>query len=59
MASFSQVLRKPIKSSVTLSCIVVGSPPPRAMWSYKKNQVTKDKHREITQDGHLRIHGNF
>lgn len=55
VASFSQVLRKPIKSSVTLSCIVVGSPPPRPLWSYKKSQVTKDKHREITQDGHLRI----
>uniref|UniRef100_A0ABD2XN24 Down syndrome cell adhesion molecule-like protein Dscam2 n=1 Tax=Trichogramma kaykai TaxID=54128 RepID=A0ABD2XN24_9HYME len=56
VASFSQVLKKPVKSSVTLSCIVVGNPTPRPQWTYKAGHVSKSKHHEITNEGHLRIH---
>ncbi|XP_058795689.1 cell adhesion molecule Dscam2 isoform X3 [Phymastichus coffea] len=56
VASFSQLLRKPVKSAVMLSCIVVGNPTSRPLWTYRNSQVTKGKHYEITSDGHLKIH---
>ncbi|XP_033228370.1 Down syndrome cell adhesion molecule-like protein Dscam2 [Belonocnema kinseyi] len=57
VASFSQVLRRPVKSSVVLSCLVVGNPTPRPNWTYKKNPVSSGRHHEITTDGHLNLHG--
>ncbi|XP_024944983.1 Down syndrome cell adhesion molecule-like protein Dscam2 isoform X2 [Cephus cinctus] len=57
VASFSQLLRRAVKSSVTLSCLVVGNPTPRPTWTFRNNQVVTGRHYEITSDGHLNIHG--
>ncbi|EFN71841.1 Down syndrome cell adhesion molecule [Camponotus floridanus] len=40
VASFSQVLRRAVKSTVTLSCLVVGNPTPRPIWTYRNGQIT-------------------
>lgn len=57
VASFSQVLRRAVKSSVTLSCLVVGNPTPRPIWTYRNGQITTGRHYELTMDGHLNIRG--
>ncbi|TGZ53114.1 Uncharacterized protein DBV15_05473 [Temnothorax longispinosus] len=57
VASFSQILRRAVKSSVTLSCLVVGNPTPRPIWTYRNNQITTGRHYELTPDGHLNIRG--
>ncbi|EFN83957.1 Down syndrome cell adhesion molecule, partial [Harpegnathos saltator] len=57
VASFSQVLRRAVKSSVILSCLVVGNPTPRPIWTYRNGQISTGRHYEITHDGHLNIRG--
>ncbi|XP_044594739.1 Down syndrome cell adhesion molecule-like protein Dscam2 [Cotesia glomerata] len=57
VASFSQLLRRAVKSSVSLSCLVVGNPTPKPIWNYKNNQVTTGRQYEITAEGYLNIHG--
>lgn len=57
VASFSQLLRRAVKSSVSLSCLVVGNPTPKPIWNYKNNQVTTGRQYEITAEGNLNIHG--
>ncbi|KOX68634.1 Down syndrome cell adhesion molecule-like protein Dscam2 [Melipona quadrifasciata] len=57
VASFSQLLRRAIKSSITLSCLVVGNPTPRPIWTYRNSQVSTGRHYELTADGHLNIRG--
>ncbi|XP_053986908.1 cell adhesion molecule Dscam2 isoform X2 [Hylaeus volcanicus] len=57
VASFSQLLRRAIKSSITLSCLVVGNPTPRPIWTYRNGQVSTGRHYELTADGHLNIRG--
>ncbi|XP_033323157.1 Down syndrome cell adhesion molecule 3 isoform X4 [Megalopta genalis] len=57
VASFSQVLRRAIKSSITLSCLVVGNPTPRPLWKFRNGPVTTGRHYELTADGHLNIRG--
>ncbi|XP_047351251.1 Down syndrome cell adhesion molecule-like protein Dscam2 isoform X6 [Vespa velutina] len=55
VASFSQLLRRAVKSSITLSCLVVGNPTPRPIWTYRNGQVSTGRHYEYTPDGHLHI----
>ncbi|XP_043274690.1 Down syndrome cell adhesion molecule-like protein Dscam2 isoform X2 [Venturia canescens] len=57
VASFSQLLRRAVKSSVTLSCLVVGNPTPQPIWTHRNSQISTGRHYEITDDGHLNIHG--
>lgn len=57
VASFSQLLRRAVKSSITLSCLVVGNPTPRPIWTYRNGQVSTGRHYEFTPDGHLHICG--
>ncbi|XP_076279934.1 Down syndrome cell adhesion molecule 3 isoform X5 [Lasioglossum baleicum] len=57
VASFSQILRRAIKSSITLSCLVVGNPTPRPMWKFRNGPVSTGRHYELTADGHLNIRG--
>ncbi|XP_034948275.1 Down syndrome cell adhesion molecule-like protein Dscam2 isoform X1 [Chelonus insularis] len=57
VASFSQLLRRAVKSSVTLSCLVVGNPTPRPVWTHKNTQIFTGRLYEITAEGHLNIHG--
>lgn len=57
VASFSQLLRRAIKSSITLSCLVVGNPTPRPIWTYRNSQISTGRHYELTADGHLNIRG--
>ncbi|XP_044017269.1 Down syndrome cell adhesion molecule-like protein Dscam2 [Aphidius gifuensis] len=56
IASFSQFLRRAVKSSVTLSCLVVGNPTPRPIWTYRSVQLSTGRQYEITAEGHLNIH---
>ncbi|XP_043491862.1 Down syndrome cell adhesion molecule-like protein Dscam2 isoform X4 [Polistes fuscatus] len=55
VASFSQLLRRAVKSSITLSCLIVGNPTPRPIWTYRNGQVSTGRHYEFTPDGHLHI----
>ncbi|XP_063973280.1 cell adhesion molecule Dscam1 isoform X2 [Diachasmimorpha longicaudata] len=57
VASFSQILRRAVKSSVSLSCLVVGNPTPRPVWTHRNTQVSTGRLYEITSEGHLNIHG--
>ncbi|XP_046477031.1 cell adhesion molecule Dscam1 isoform X1 [Neodiprion pinetum] len=56
VASFSQIMRKAVKSSVTLPCLVVGNPTPRPKWTYKNSEISTGRHYELTSEGHLNIH---
>ncbi|XP_066587504.1 cell adhesion molecule Dscam1 isoform X2 [Prorops nasuta] len=57
VASFSQLLRRAEKTSITLSCLVVGNPTPQLIWTYQSTQISTGRHYELTADGHLNIRG--
>ncbi|XP_049765530.1 Down syndrome cell adhesion molecule-like protein Dscam2 [Schistocerca cancellata] len=50
IASFSQVLKVPLKSSTSLSCLAVGNPTPNIQWLYKKRVLESDSRTRILQD---------
>ncbi|XP_044257604.1 Down syndrome cell adhesion molecule-like protein Dscam2 isoform X1 [Tribolium madens] len=56
IASFSQTIRKPIKSKILLPCLAVGNPTPRTRWIHRDRPITFSSFYEITSEGHLNIH---
>ncbi|XP_051862940.1 cell adhesion molecule Dscam2 isoform X2 [Drosophila albomicans] len=66
IASFGQVVRKPVGMRLVLECMAVGNPTPRARWLTRDRPVTFSSFYEVTNQGHLKIHrvesslsGNF
>ncbi|XP_046991962.1 Down syndrome cell adhesion molecule-like protein Dscam2 [Schistocerca americana] len=49
IASFSQVLRRALKTSVTMSCLAVGNPTPSVRWLHKKRTLKSDSSFKISQ----------
>uniref|UniRef100_A0A1A9ZZV3 Down syndrome cell adhesion molecule n=2 Tax=Glossina TaxID=44049 RepID=A0A1A9ZZV3_GLOPL len=56
IASFSQVVRKAVGTSLVLECLAVGNPTPRARWLTRDRPVTFSPFYEVTTDGNLKIH---
>jgi Down syndrome cell adhesion protein len=59
IASFSQHIRRAVKSKVLLPCLAVGNPTPRTRWIHRERPITFSSFYEITSDGHLNIHSKF
>lgn len=56
IASFSQIIRKPVNSQLLLPCYAVGNPTPRTRWFHRGRPITFSPFYEVTNDGHLQIH---
>lgn len=56
IASFSQTIKVPVGTSLTLECLAVGNPTPRARWITRDRPVTFSPFYEVTNEGHLKIH---
>lgn len=59
IASFSQSIRKSVKTKILLPCVAVGNPTPRTRWIYRDRPITFSSFYEITTDGHLNIHSKW
>lgn len=59
IASFSQNLQLPLRSTIILSCLTVGNPTPRTRWLHRGRPVTHSPHYQVSQQGHLDIHSMF
>lgn len=59
IASFSQVLKKAVKSKILLPCVAVGNPTPRTRWIHRERPITFSPFYEVTPEGHLNIHSKF
>lgn len=59
IASFSQVIRKPVGSQLLLTCQAVGNPPPRARWLHRSTTITHASHYQVTSEGNLNIHSEY
>ncbi|KRT80459.1 Immunoglobulin, partial [Oryctes borbonicus] len=56
IASFSQMLQRPVKSRVILPCVAVGNPTPRTRWIHRERPITFSNYYEVTTEGHLNIY---
>lgn len=56
IASFSQMVSRPVGMSLTLECLAVGNPTPRARWFTRDRPVTFSPFYEVSPEGNLRIH---
>lgn len=56
IASFSQTIKVPVGTTLTLECLAVGNPTPRARWLTRDRPVTFSTFYEVTSEGHLKIH---
>lgn len=56
IASFSQKKSVPVGTPLTLECLAVGNPTPRARWITRDRPVTFSPFYEVTNEGHLKIH---
>lgn len=56
IASFSQLIRKPVGNSLILECNALGNPTPRARWFTRDRPVTFSPFYEIMSNGNLKIH---
>lgn len=56
IASFAQVIRKSVGSSLVLKCNAVGIPTPRARWFTRDRPVTFSPFYEVMSNGNLKIH---
>lgn len=56
IASFSQKIKVPVGVPLTLECLAVGNPTPRARWITRDRPVTFSPFYEVTNEGHLKIH---
>ncbi|XP_073816744.1 Down syndrome cell adhesion molecule 3 isoform X3 [Musca autumnalis] len=56
IASFGQVVRKAVGTSLILECLAVGNPTPRARWLTRDRPVTFSPFYEVTNEGNLKIH---
>ncbi|XP_017047144.1 Down syndrome cell adhesion molecule-like protein Dscam2 isoform X1 [Drosophila ficusphila] len=56
IASFGQVVRKAVGTSLLLECLAVGNPTPRARWLTRDRPVTFSPFYEVTNEGNLKIH---
>lgn len=56
IASFSQKIKVAVGTPLTLECICVGNPTPRARWITRDRPVTFSTFYEVTNEGHLKIY---
>lgn len=56
IASFSQTIKTAVGNSLTLECLAVGNPTPRARWITRDRPVTFSPFYEVTAEGNLKIH---
>lgn len=56
IASFSQVIKKPVGETLILECHAVGNPTPRARWFTRDRPVTFSPFYEVAPNGNLKIH---
>lgn len=56
IASFSQTIRKSVGNSLSLECLAVGNPTPRARWFTRDRPVTFSPFYEVSPNGNLKIH---
>lgn len=56
IASFSQIIKKPVGTMLILECYAVGNPTPRARWFTRDRPVTFSSFYEVTSGGNLKIH---
>lgn len=56
ISSFSQIIRKPVGSSLVLQCQAVGNPTPRARWFTRDRPITFSPFYDVATDGSLKIH---
>lgn len=56
IASFSQIIKVAVGTTLILDCLAVGNPTPRARWITKDRPVTFSPFYEVTNNGHLKIH---
>ncbi|XP_023034507.1 Down syndrome cell adhesion molecule-like protein Dscam2 isoform X1 [Drosophila willistoni] len=56
IASFGQLVRKAVGTSLLLECKAVGNPTPRARWLTRDRPVTFSPFYEVTNEGNLKIH---
>ncbi|XP_059217414.1 cell adhesion molecule Dscam2 [Stomoxys calcitrans] len=56
IASFGQLVRKAVGTSLILECLAVGNPTPRARWLTRDRPVTFSPFYEVTNEGNLKIH---
>lgn len=56
IASFSQTIKVPVGTTITLECHAVGNPTPRARWLTRDRPVTYSPFYEVITEGHLKIH---